>query len=126
MNFFKTHSCDSSTGFGSLFGIVTLKRKLPSRFSLNIWIICVFQPLFTVIFLMCCFVSRGKLLFWFILYSSHLIRVVRKVEPSVKFISKNHYSSVTTIFSQNNLTSSLDVWCDFLLNSVSSKSMSNS
>ena len=43
----------------------------------------------------------------------HFIRASVKVATSVKFISLNHSSSMTTIFLRNNLTVSLDVWSDF-------------
>ena len=61
-----------------------------------------------------CFMSRGNFLFWLILEFSHLIRAVRKIETSVKFISVNHFYSMTTIFSRNNVTISLNLWSDYL------------
>ena len=75
--------------------------------------IYVLQPWFIKISCMRRVVSRGKFIFNLKLDYSCLIRTIRKVEPLVKFISENHSSSKTTIFSPNNLTFSLDVWSGF-------------
>ena len=57
---------------------------------------------------------HAGIFFWLILEFSHLIRAVRKIETSVKFISVNHFYSMTTIFSRNNVTISLNLWSDYL------------
>ena len=48
------------------------------------------------------------------IYFACLIRDGGKCEPSVKLISEKHASSMTTIFSQNISTLSLDEWYDLL------------
>ena len=123
---FKTHSCDSSASFDSLLRRFSLRIILPSHLSPNIWTIYVFQPLCITILRMSWFVSRVKLFFWLIIDFARLIRAVRKVAPSVKLISANHSSLMTTIFSRNNSTLPLDVWHDLLFNSVSSNLMFDS
>ena len=95
--FILIHSCNSLTSFGSLLRKIPLKRNFPSRISSNIWTICVFQPLFIAISHMRQFISRGGKYFWLDLVFARLIISIRKVATSVKFISSNHYYSMTTI-----------------------------
>ena len=84
LKFFKNHSCDVSTGFGSLLIRFTMKINLPLHYSRKIWTTCVFQTLFIATSHMRCFVSRG--FFTMNVDFACLIRAVGKVALSVKFI----------------------------------------
>ena len=96
IDFFLIHSCVNSTGFGSLLSKFILKRKLTSRISRNIWkkpvcsIHCLFQ------YPVCVSLSHVEILFLLNLFFALLVKTVGKVAPSVKFISSNHHSSMTT------------------------------
>ena len=62
--------------------------------------------------------------FWLNIYFACLIGAVRKVGPSVKFISLNIFSQWQFVL-RNNLTSSLDVWSDFLIMFHQSSDLTN-
>ena len=60
---------------------------------------------FTICFVLC----KAEVCFWLTLVIANVIRFVVKVAPSVKFISSNHLSSMTTRISEKTILS-LDVW----------------